>query len=362
MAGSTSLQSRRDAAASRPISSALAASGSTSSEPWGEQTAVEPAHYCLRGDRDATSVHRPPKVADEDGEFVRRYSAAVQDAGECVGLRQQADGLGEHAEEAAHQEGRDGIWRVALLQPAGEAGEQLGDLQRDLRPAPRRVERERVRPDGSQAGAYGGVAQLGKVDAEPLAVGEMAVVTPGAGEVGIYVEAEPDVANDQERRRRLVTRQVADIASRLAQRAGHVLVPGHAATHHLPPGRLGRQREQLGLWRRACALLGFQDEAAALVQVDAASGLAIVLTMQYATLEAVGTTTARSRLGPAKPKKVAQLNQERRRICAFSAFGPAPAIDEGVDDDSVLSIATDQPNRGMPCVPEARKSSAAARM
>ncbi len=270
--------------------------------------------------------------------------------------------MGEHAEQAAHEEGRDGVRRVPLLQPAGEAGEQLSNLQRDLRPAPRRVERERVGPDGGQAGADGGIAQLGQVDAEPLAVGEMAVVPPGAGEVGIDVEAEPHVADDEEGRRRLVTRQVADIAARLAKRAGHVLVPGHAAAHHLPPGRLGRQGEQLGLRRGACALLGLQDEAAALVQVDAARGLAVVLTMQHAALEAVGAAAAGGRLRPVKPEKVAQLDQEGRRVGAFGALGPAPAVDESVDDYSVLSMGTDHPRRGMPCVFDARKSLAAARV
>ncbi len=42
--------------------------------------------------------------------------------------------------------------------------------------------------------------QVVEINAEAVAVGEVAVVTPSAGEVGIDVEAEADVTDKDERR------------------------------------------------------------------------------------------------------------------------------------------------------------------
>ncbi len=94
--------------------------------------------------------------------------------------------------------------------------------------------------------------------------------------------------------------------------------------------RLGLQAEQFLLRDGVGALLGFKDEAAALVQVDAAGGAALIgLVVGDAALEAIGSGAAGRGLGAVEPKQVAEFDQERRCVGALGLLGACPAGDEG---------------------------------
>ena len=85
-------------------------------------------------------------------------------------LGDQADILGEHGEQATREKRGDGLGRVAgdffvPLQGLGQLGEFGGDGAGDARRAPRRVQRHRVEPDGAQAFADLGAAQVIEIDA-----------------------------------------------------------------------------------------------------------------------------------------------------------------------------------------------------
>jgi hypothetical protein len=80
--------------------------------------------------------------------------------------REQAHILGEHREQAAHQEGGDAAGAVAaLLQRLRELREQRRDFACDFGSAPRGIERERIGPDRAQARLHLLAAQILHADA-----------------------------------------------------------------------------------------------------------------------------------------------------------------------------------------------------
>ena len=182
---------------------------------------------------------------------------------------------------------------------------------------------------------------------ETLAVGELRVVPAGAGEIGINVEAEPDIAHDQEGRRRLVGRQVAHVALGLALGAQHVLRPAGRVADRLAVRRLGRRREQFPLWRRVGALLGFEDEAVPPVEVDPPRGLPLVgLAMRHAALEAVWAAAAARGLRPLDAEQVAEL--DRGKAAALVRSACSAAVQRAMNASS--KGQNSQPRR-LKCVP-----------
>ena len=231
-----------------------------------EQAAVEAQHGGGQGGGEAAGVHRAPQLAYQPDEGRQVAAAAGQQAGEAGAVRQQANGLREHAEDAAHQEGGDVLGRVArpgrcAFQGRGQLGEQGGNVARHLRPAQGRVQRFRVEPHLAQHVAHLRAAQVGQVDAEPLAVGKLGVVLAHAGEVRVQVQAEPHVAHDQEGRPAFFRRQVAGVALRLPLGLLHVADPGRGVADVGAVLRLRLGREQAGLAVGSAALLGLAHEA-----------------------------------------------------------------------------------------------------
>ncbi len=283
----------------------------------------------------AAAIHRPPQLAEQADEAGRMGLAGGQQLGEGGLPRQQPDRLREHAEDAAHQEGGDGVGCVRALQIAGQAGQQLRDLARHLGPAPRRIERQRLPPDRRQPVARLRPAQVGEIDPEALAVGKLGVVPAGAGKVGIEVEAEPDIAHDQEWRARLLGRQIAHVGLRLPLGAKHLLRPAGGVADRLATLglRLGLA-EKGGLTGGIGTLLGFQDEAAAAIEVDPARGRPLIVVMvDDGSLEPVIPEPAACRRRPVDLQHVAQLVQERDVVGALGLFGAIPARDETVGQD-----------------------------
>ena len=143
--------------------------------------AVEPLHLALAARRQSRRCPSPPTSwPTRCGKASGRRRIAP--AGRERMLWQQSDVLGEHREQAAHEEHRH-VFRVVtacrlvqrlsrswrLRQPLGDGARRLGgDLGR--------VELLRVGPDRAKRVRESGVAEVFEVDAEALAVGELGVV------------------------------------------------------------------------------------------------------------------------------------------------------------------------------------------
>jgi hypothetical protein len=250
--------------------------------------------------------------------------------------REQADRLREHREDAAHEEGGDGLRRVPglLLRPfqrAGELGEQFRDLARDADALAGRVEGVRLGPDAPEALLYFRLRQVGQVYAEAFAVRELRVVLPGAAEVGVDVEAEADVADDDKGRPAFLGGEVAGVALGLALSLEHGLRPGGGAADR-SAALVHRVEAEQDLRARVAALLGFQDEAAALVEVNpTVGGGAVRLVAGDAALVSVIPAGAAGGLRRGQVKGGAELVEEAGVVGAFRLFGAVPARDECID-------------------------------
>jgi hypothetical protein len=101
-----------------------------------------------------------------------------------------------------------------------------------------------------QALADAGLGEVGEFDAVRARVGEGRVGGAGAGEVGVQLDDVADIDDDQERRPALVGGQRAGVAFGLAAGAQQGIVEALAGSAEFD-------------------LLGFENEMAALVAVDA---------------------------------------------------------------------------------------------
>ena len=154
-------------------------------------------------------------------------------------LGDEADVLGEHGEEAAHEEAGDAVGGVALrLEGEAEGGEAAGDLSGDAGGGAGGVERVGVGPDEGEAVADGGVGEVVEADAEAGGVGEVGVVLAGAGEVGEELDILADGDGDQEGR--VLVGEGTGVGFGLAAGADHRVVPGRASGRRAgAPGRSG---------------------------------------------------------------------------------------------------------------------------
>ena len=98
----------------------------------GEEAAVEAAQIGAQAGGEAAFVHSAPHITDQWDEGGEIGAAGFQQLGKGGGAGQQADGLGEHAEDAAHEEGGDGFRGMgAGFQFLCQAGQQGGDITGD---------------------------------------------------------------------------------------------------------------------------------------------------------------------------------------------------------------------------------------
>ena len=211
-----------------------------------------------------------------------------------------------------------------------QLGQQPGDAARHLGALQSRVERLRIGPNGTQLPARVGPPQVGEIEAEAFAIGELRVVLAGAGEVGIEVEAEADVADDQERRPALLRRDIAGIALGLPLDLLHVSRPFRRVADVKPALVVVIQLERRGLDPGRRALLGFQHEAAALIEVDAlAARAAVVAVMPDRALQAVVAAAGRA-VRALHAQDIAQLVQECRVVCPLRHAGAVPTEDKAL--------------------------------
>ena len=252
-------------------------------------------------------------------------------------LGQQAHVLGEHGEEAPHEEAGDAVGIVAAaLQRGRDFGEVLGEGAGDGGGAPRGVERERIRPHLPQRGADALVAQVVEEDTVARLVGERDVVLALPREVGVQVDAVADVHHEQEGRPAVGVGEGAGVAEGLVLGPRHGALPGAAPAVGVPVGADGLvDAERLGLGGRrlVAALLGFQHEAALLVQVDEAALAVLAGAVVHPPLEdvIVGRRVGPGRIGTGHAEHVTQLAEEELVVGSLGRAGTAPALDEGVN-------------------------------
>lgn len=125
----------------------------------------------------------------------------------------------------------------------------------------------------------------------------------------------------------------------LVARAEHGFVPAAGAT--LGGAALaGRGVEESGLFDCVAALFGFEDEAAAFVEVDAAGGGgAVGVAEGDGAFEdvGVGSEIARGGLGAGDVEEVGEFGKEELVVSAFSGGGGLPAGYEGGGHRRVLA-------------------------
>ncbi len=137
----------------------------------------------------------------------------------------------------------------------------------------RRIERSRIEPDFAKAFANLLVAEVFKIDAEGLSVRELSVVLSLPGKIRIDLDAMADVADEDERRPAMRGGQGAGVFFRLAPGVEHQHVPGAicAASAARSSGISAVNRScwpATLLGALQAALLGLQNEAVPLVEVD----------------------------------------------------------------------------------------------
>ncbi len=251
---------------------------------------------------------------------------------------QKADVFGEHAEEAAAEKIGDGLGRVAGgFVGFGEFGEVGGDVAGDFGGFAGGVEGERIGPDEAETFADGFVAEVGKTDAEAARVREREVSFAGLGEIGVEFDGVADVDDDEEGWIGFGGGKSANVAFGLAAGAGHGVVPlvgaadGGGFLFDLERGEGGSSLFQGGgIGLGGLELFGFEDEAGALVEVDAAFGGGAVVEV-FGDGEFEGVTLIEIVVGAFDAEKVGEFAEEGLAVGALGGGGGGPALNKGLD-------------------------------
>ena len=228
---------------------------------------------------------------------------------------------------------------------ATHAGQVAGQLPRDAGGAAAGVQLAGLLPHLAQQGAGALVGQRRQRQAEAGLVGEGHEGVADAGEVRVHVDAVAHVHHQHKQGPGLVGRQGAHVAQGLLAGGLHHLLPLHGAAQGVALAALFGGQAQLGAVGllglllsvgRVGALLGFQHEAAALVEVDAAGALLGPVVEGDGALQHVLVLggVVGGRVGPGHAQQVAEVLQEQAVVGALGAAGVLPAGREvGVSQD-----------------------------
>jgi hypothetical protein len=118
--------------------------------------------------------------------------------GSEAAIRQMACILGEHGEEAPHQEFGDVPGVVLAFEALSDGGKATSNVAGDFGGFLGGIEAVRVGPGRLEAGLDGGIAQLVHIDAEALRIGELGIVFALAGKVGMELDDVADIDKDDE--------------------------------------------------------------------------------------------------------------------------------------------------------------------
>jgi hypothetical protein len=223
-------------------------------------------HVLAQYRREAAGVHRSPERFDHGLEVVEIVLEGGAEVGKAV-LTEKVDVFGEDGEDTAHGEWGYGGGGVILFQRAREVGEMpsvTGDAGGDAAG----IEGQRVEPDGAEAIANGLKFELVEGDAVGEGVGKRNVGFAGAGKVGEELDGMADVDDDEEGRPAFGGGKGFRVLLGLVAGAEHGFVPAGSAAN-TGASSMRQFEEEAGLGRGA-ALLGFEDEATFLIEIDAA--------------------------------------------------------------------------------------------
>jgi hypothetical protein len=208
------------------------------------------------------------------------------------------------------------------FQALGELGQLGGHLARDAGADARRVERERVGPQGAQPRADGGIGQLRQADAVAARIGKRGVGGAAAGELGIKLDHVAHIDHHHKRRAALSGGQGAGVVLGLL-----------AGFEQGTVKRLAR-RHAAGLGRDAgLELLALPHKMPALVAIDppGAAG-AVAMAEGDRALELVMRLVA----GRLDTEQRTELNHEALRGGQLGGGDAAPFADEGLGGGGVL--------------------------
>ncbi len=147
---------------------------------FGEEIAIEAEHLVIERIGEAAGIHPLPELFHFGDESLQPAAAAFEELAEAFG-GEQLHILGEHGEERAHEEGGDGLRRMAgALQQLREAAELFGDLAGDAGGAAGGIEREGIGPDEAEGVADFGLGEIVQEEAMRARIGERDVGAAGA--------------------------------------------------------------------------------------------------------------------------------------------------------------------------------------
>jgi hypothetical protein len=192
----------------------------------------------------------------------------------------------------------------------GDGCDAGGDVGGDGCGAAGGVEGVGVGPDQAEAFADGGVAEIFECDAKAGAVGELVVVAALGGEIGADFDGVADVAGEDEGGPGVVGREEAGVAFGLDAGAFH---------HDVPAAGGGA----------VTGLFGFENEAAALVEVDAFEVVIIAADGAFVDVVVMGGGGVGG-VGFGDADDGAEIIEKGLAVGAFlAAFAAVPAGDEG---------------------------------
>ena len=293
-----------------------------------EEAAIEAEDDLAKDGGVAAGIHGSPEGFDHGLKVGQIFAQAGEEVGEAVG-REEVDVLGEAGEDAAHEERGDGFRGVILFEGSGEGGEVAGDVAGDAGGDAAGVEREGVEPDGAEAVANELEREVFEADAVGEGIGEGDVGLAGAGEIGEEFDGIADVDDDEEGGPALVGGERFGVLLGLIAGTEHGLIPaggiasGGSATV--------RDFEEEGWFGSRAALFGFEDEAAAFVEIDeTGAGEAGRVTEGYGALEDVVILggVGDGRVGARDFQVVAEFGEEECVVGPFGGGRVAPPIDE----------------------------------
>src|SRR4051794_11529987 len=171
---------------------------------------------------------------------------------------------------------------MRLFQVLGELCQFRGNIACNTSADASGVERKWIEPYSPQAVTDGSDRQFVEQNAIRVSVRELGVILAHQGEVGEEFDAEADVNNDQERRP--VVGQSFGVTLGLVAGCEHGLIPARS----LADGSAAARTDADGCGLIA-ALLGFENKAAALTEVDpAGTGGAVSVVEVDGSFEDVG--------------------------------------------------------------------------
>lgn len=231
------------------------------------------------------------------------------------------DVFGEGGEDAAHEESSDTGGLVVAFQVFGEGGELSGDFAGDAGTEAGGIEGGRVEPNCAEAVANGGRGEFVEENSVGVFVWELGVVFAREGEVGVEFQAVADVDDDEEGRPAVSDGFGVELG--LVAGGEHRFIPARCFADGCATTSAGGCGDSWSGWAGA-ALLGFQNEATAFIEVDAAgAGGSVSVVEVDGAFKYVGVVmvVGDRGVGTGNTEDVAEFGEEELVVGAFGGSG-----------------------------------------